>query len=186
MPTEGVQNRQSVVFSLFILMIIVSGISLGKHKSAEKLSTTVVDNFDEAMFIEVQGPSLKAGVYKFFSNLLTLEQLCVTLYPNGECEQWVKGKGAPVLRSGDAVRFLSGGSVEIGKMPGARRLALGIPLDPNADGVEDLVAIPGIGEKTAQKIVRRREEKGKFRSLEEFQEFVGKRVEARKYFKIEQ
>lgn len=182
---ETTKHRETI-FSLFLLMTIVSVMSIWGHQRHEKLSTPHVDNFNDVLFIEVQGPALTPGVYKFFSNLLTLNQLCVTFYPLSQCEQWVREKGDLVLTSGDAVRFLRGGSVEIAKMAGAKRLAFGILLDPNADGFEDLIAVPGIGEKTAQKIIKRRKEKGQFTSLDELQRFVGRRVDVFKYFKVEQ
>lgn len=46
-------------------------------------------------------------------------------------------------------------------------LALGMPLDVNRVGVEDLVMIPGIGPATAAAIVNHREERGRFRAIRE-------------------
>ena len=43
----------------------------------------------------------------------------------------------------------------------------------NKAGLSDLVKLPGIGEKTAEKIVQLRNEKGKFKRLEELMEVKG-------------
>ena len=43
----------------------------------------------------------------------------------------------------------------------------------NKAGMSDLVKLPGIGEKTAEKIVQLRNEKGKFKRLEELMEVKG-------------
>lgn len=50
--------------------------------------------------------------------------------------------------------------VVIGEMDAAMKLALDIPLDINEASYEDLVLIPGIGEKTAASIIAFRREKG--------------------------
>jgi len=45
------------------------------------------------------------------------------------------------------------------------RLALGLPIDLNRATEEDLLLVPGIGEKMAARIVRVRQEKGKIERL---------------------
>ena len=47
------------------------------------------------------------------------------------------------------------------------------PLDLNAAGVQELAALPGIGEALAERIVAYREEKGAFASPEELDEVPG-------------
>jgi comEA protein len=43
----------------------------------------------------------------------------------------------------------------------------------NAAGIEELVKLPGIGEKTAEKIIELRTERGKFKRLEELMDVKG-------------
>jgi competence protein ComEA len=62
---------------------------------------------------------------------------------------------------------------QVGKMSAAQSLALDLPIDINKAGFEDLVLVPGIGEKTAVQIIALREAKGSLRSLEELQELSG-------------
>jgi competence ComEA-like helix-hairpin-helix protein len=54
-----------------------------------------------------------------------------------------------------------------------KRLALGIPIDLNRSSLEDLVLVPGIGEKTAEKIVEERGLNGTFGKLEELMRVKG-------------
>jgi competence protein ComEA len=53
------------------------------------------------------------------------------------------------------------------------RLALGLPIDINGATLEDLMLISGIGEKTAEKIIQLRQERGHFKRLEELMEVKG-------------
>ncbi|TAL15928.1 hypothetical protein EPN96_11055 [bacterium] len=75
-------------------------------------------------------------------------------------------RGAPFPRVGQ----LSGGEFsvseeagpEISSIGGWRGLLLGNPLDLNGAASEDLMALPGVGEKTAAKILLTREKLGGF------------------------
>ncbi len=58
-------------------------------------------------------------------------------------------------------------------MAADKRLALGIPIDLNRSSLEDLVLVPGIGEKTAEKIVEERRLNGTFGKLEELMRVKG-------------
>ncbi len=53
------------------------------------------------------------------------------------------------------------------KLPGEKTINL------NTAGIKDLVLLPGIGEKTAQKIIELRNKKGRFSSLDELLEVRG-------------
>jgi len=90
-----------------------------------------------------------------------------------------------------AVRRTADGKPEavIGAMTAATRLALDLPIDVNAASSSDLVLIAGIGSKTAQKIVALRQERQRFRSLEELTAVKGikeKRLESfRRYLYVD-
>jgi competence protein ComEA len=58
-------------------------------------------------------------------------------------------------------------------MAADKRLALGIAIDVNRATLEELVLVPGIGEKTAGKIVEERGLNGKFSRLEELMRVKG-------------
>lgn len=53
------------------------------------------------------------------------------------------------------------------------RYALGVPVDLNLATKEDLIIVPGIGEKTAEKILALRNKKGRFKNIEELMEIKG-------------
>jgi len=73
----------------------------------------------------------------------------------------------------------------IGGMSASTRLALGRPVEVNSASLEDLILVPGIGEKTALKIVEARQREGKFRRLEDLMKIKGikeKRLEKMRPF----
>jgi competence protein ComEA len=66
-----------------------------------------------------------------------------------------------------------GDGLEVGDMPAAVRLALGLPIDLNHSSQEELLLVPGIGESVARAIVQLREQKGRFHALEELKAIPG-------------
>ncbi|HPC32767.1 MAG TPA: helix-hairpin-helix domain-containing protein [Syntrophales bacterium] len=58
-----------------------------------------------------------------------------------------------ILRSGDTVQIDGDKRPEILKMKGATRLALNLPIDINTATRDEMVMVPGIGEKTAGDIL---------------------------------
>lgn len=55
----------------------------------------------------------------------------------------------------------------IGQLEAAKRLALGMPIDMNQAGREDLKLIPGVGDVMAEDIVACRERIGRFKTLDQ-------------------
>jgi competence protein ComEA len=96
--------------------------------------------------------------------------------------------GARKLSAGDRVNLTSGAfpSLLVGKMTAAQALAMNIPFNINIASFDDLILVPGIGEKTASLIIDLREQKGGFRSVEELTEIRGikekKLAKLRRYF----
>ena len=75
--------------------------------------------------------------------------------------------------------------VSVGTMSADKRLALGIAIDINRATLKELVLVPGIGEKTADRIVEDRQLNGTFRKLEELTRVKGikeKRLETLRPF----
>jgi competence protein ComEA len=69
-------------------------------------------------------------------------------------------------------------------MAAARRLALGIPIDINRSSMQDLVLIPGIGEKTAETILEHKRANGMFRKLDEL--MLVKGIKEKRFEKLRQ
>jgi competence protein ComEA len=80
-------------------------------------------------------------------------------------------------------------SLTVHRMSGAKRFALGLPMDLNSATAEDLELVPGIGEKTAARIIGYRQEAGGFGKVSELKVIKGikdRRFAAlRRYFTVE-
>lgn len=77
------------------------------------------------------------------------------------------------ISTGSALTISPQGEVGIGDMAAARKLALSLPVDLNRISEEELVLVPGIGEKTAYQIIQLRKEMGGFRDIAELMALPG-------------
>jgi competence protein ComEA len=64
-------------------------------------------------------------------------------------------------------------TLSVGKMDAAKRLSLGLPVDVNLAGRDELILIPGIGDKLAEHIVAYRSQAGHFKTLDQLMEIKG-------------
>ncbi len=71
------------------------------------------------------------------------------------------------LRSGERVVLREDGRLSFGVMDGARLLALGLRIPLNSAAPEDLLVLPGIGDRLAMKIVNFRERNGGIASYDD-------------------
>jgi len=67
-------------------------------------------------------------------------------------------------------------------MSNASKVALNIPININKATLEDLMLIPGMGEKTALQIIQFRETSGNFRTLEDLMKIRG--IKEKKFAKL--
>jgi competence protein ComEA len=63
--------------------------------------------------------------------------------------------------------------VRVGNIDASTRLGLNRAIDINSASIEDLILVPGIGEKTAKKIIDARKKLGKFRQVEDIMKIKG-------------
>lgn len=183
--------RNSPHVPVLIMLLFVAASALLKGYGGSKLSAAPVDNSAPQTVIEVQGDGISHGSYTFFSETLTFYQLCAKFKLGKWCRDHISpAQGNLELASGDKVDFRKKGpkpeiGLKIEKMAGLKRLILEIPLDPNKEKAVDLMAVPGIGPVTAGEIIKYRNENGGFRSVNQLQEILGKRVKVTKYFRVD-
>ncbi len=79
--------------------------------------------------------------------------------------------GLPAIAAGDLVQVMRGTGgrcvITVEPLPGARKVALGVPIDVNSASKSDLMAIRGIGPARASAIVEERETGGPFATVED-------------------
>ncbi|OPY12135.1 MAG: ComE operon protein 1 [Syntrophus sp. PtaB.Bin001] len=72
--------------------------------------------------------------------------------------------------------------IDVENLTATTRLVLKRPININSASLEDFVLVPGIGEKTAQKIIGLRNKQGKFKQLEEIMNIKG--IKQKKFEKL--
>jgi competence protein ComEA len=86
------------------------------------------------------------------------------------------------ISTGNVVIIETGDQLKIGEMFNANKVALNIPININKASQTDLMLIPGIGEKTALKIIQLRERSGRFNKIEDLMKIRG--IKEKKFIKI--
>ena len=86
------------------------------------------------------------------------------------------------LSTGDIVVIESGNHLGIAEMDNVQKVALNIPININKATLNDLILIPGIGEKTASSIIQFRKKSGNFKRLEDLMKIRG--IKEKKFAKI--
>ena len=115
-------------------------------------------------FVRVGGDVTHPGMYPLTANMVTISviKMAIPLSPL-KCLA-PTAVAAQQLKNGDDVRLKIGengqGAVIIDSIPASERIIMGIPLDINAMGIADFQLVPGIGPKTAKRIVEYRQNNG--------------------------
>ncbi|SEM31449.1 competence protein ComEA [Syntrophus gentianae] len=134
---------------------------------------------EDCIAVEIDGNIKEKGIY-FFRKGWRLSHLLTFLHFN-----WTSLKSASSNTDPSSLLLYDGIKIivkqrqnerpliEIGGMAASTRLALNRPLDLNRVSLEDLILVPGIGEKTALKILEARNKEGKFRQLEDLMKIKG-------------
>lgn len=94
----------------------------------------------------------------------------------GACAAMGKGAGASQLEAGAGVLAIcrdGESSIELYEMSPYQRITLGIPLSISRASQDELTAVPGIGPRTAEMIVRERERRGGAISVSEIASLPG-------------
>jgi competence protein ComEA len=115
-------------------------------------------------FVHVGGDVAHPGMYPLTANMVTISAIKMAI-PLGSVKSLAPTAVATQqLKNGDDVRLKIGengqGAVTIDQLPVPERIIMGIPLNINAMGISDFGLVPGIGSKTAKRIVEYRQNNG--------------------------
>lgn len=116
--------------------------------------------------IQVAMDGTGEGIY-FFEGRVTVRDVLEAVTPSRMSLFEAEMSGNYLSHGDRLVVGFNPPSIRRERMEPRVMLALGMPLDVNRVGVEDLVMIPGIGPATAAAIVNHREERGRFRAIRE-------------------
>ena len=183
------RQRQGLLVILAVVAFVYAAMSAYEWDQRKPLSITASSAQNGPVVVEITGDIQAAGIYHLEENT-TLSELLTRIASIDLSVAASAPELGRVLRNGDAVRIDSNRHLHLGRMEGTTRLALGIPVNINTATREELIMIPGIGEKTAQGILElRRSSPGGIRKMEELvaiKGIKGKRLEKlRRYLYIE-
>ncbi len=116
----------------------------------------------EPIYVELRVPGSEAAVYRLPPGATVATLLAAV----GRAHLSTREDGRP-LRPGESVQVHDDGTVSFGIMSGAHLIALGLRIPLNRATVDDLMALPGVGERLAIKIVNHRDQNGGFGSYDD-------------------
>ena len=123
---------------------------------------------DTSIYIQIEGQ----GVYTFQSEKgVTLKEIFDRSgleYSTSTSNDW-----NAKLETGSKISIGPEMSISVGLMDGEKRLLFHLPIDINRATPEDFEALPGIGEKLAQRIVKSRNEYDVFQSVDDLKRVKG-------------
>jgi len=86
------------------------------------------------------------------------------------------------MSTGKTIEIKSDGRLNLIEMKSSKKLVLDIPININRATSMDLMMVPGIGEKTAERIVHFRRESGGFKRIEDLMRIRG--IKEKKFEKL--
>jgi competence protein ComEA len=168
--SEG-QTLGALTF-LTVSLIVYGVLFLSARHPVRALSISIPwgDQPTGAMAVEITGDSEREGIY-FLPEGTTVGKLrTIGMIPKVRGRDSLEGE---LIAAGSLLAISERGEVNIREMAASRRLGLGFPIDINRVSEEDLVLVPGIGEKMAHRIVQLRKKKREFQDLSELMAIPG-------------
>lgn len=122
-------------------------------------------------FVEIAGDTRSSGIY-FIEEGATVRDLLEKAQASSVIGN--DGSLCKKLENGAKVVIDSGSrKIRVEKVSNAKRYALHKPMDLNTASEKELMLVPGVGEKTAQAIIEKRNSVGKFNIIDDLMEVPG-------------
>jgi competence protein ComEA len=173
------ENQIKGLIVIFLILAIIPFIIFFSNSFLNYEIPILANQYDNALTVEIRDKDTDKGIY-FIASSTTANQL---LQHAGIA---IEAENNFVLKNGMklTVDSKSKKGILLAEIDNSRRLALGMTIDLNRATVDDLLLIPGIGEITAQKILKLRNEKVRFKNVEELMEIDG--IKEKKLAKLKQ
>ncbi len=163
-------NKPSDISLLLLAAIILGFYLIGLFFSRDN-NLNVGNAFDDTVLIEIVEDDQPPLVFE-----LRNEEEIGDLVSKYKIPYDIKTGDKFTIRDDDVI---------YSRMDGRKSMNLGIPIGVNTAGPQDLISLPGIGEKLAQSIIDFRKSHGRFKSINDLSEVDGigeKKLEAIKPF----
>jgi len=159
--------------AIFLLLLFLLSIPL--LKAVLSLSVPYGNPCNKKVFVEISGDIACPGVYGFCQLPDLKDLLCRAKGLIYQTKKELSFKHV-LLHSGVCVDVKSDGKeshIFKGEMSAFYKITLGIPISINRESREGLTAVPGIGPKIADVIVRERTKRGGFKRMDEILSIKG-------------
>lgn len=171
----GMQPRHVAVLGVLITIVALAGVLrlLGSPAAMEEGSEARGEpNCEEGVVVVAwRGDGERVGCLEDLDELMSLAA------SGSRCRHDPRAASNAPVSAGD-IAFVGRGEgrvceVQVEPLSGARRLALGVPIDVNSATESDLLALRGIGPARARSIILERQENGPFTSVEDLRRVHG-------------
>jgi competence protein ComEA len=175
---------------LLVIATVLYGVRLASyHWSLETVSMHQSEKKNDIITAEIKGSKGCNGIYSLSPGATVYDLFVIARIKH--ISSFERRYLSINVHDGDKVIIARDdnrcSSISVGRMEASTRYVLGMPININNATVEDLVLIPGIGEKTARAIVEYRKMNGMINSLDEVPCSLGKKKAGylAKYFYID-
>ena len=181
-----VYHERIILLLVAVAVSILAGIMTRQSMQSDALTGFSVMSSPRG-FVRVEGDVFHPGMYPLSANMVTASVIKMAI-PMSPLKCLVPtAVETRHLKNGDDIRLKIGengqGAVIIDPIPAPEKIIMGIPLDINTMGVDDFVLVPGIGPKTAKRIVEYRQNNGGSMTPEELLNVEGIGVKKYKIIK---
>lgn len=155
------------------MILLILGISFLKSTAVDNDFANAVHG-DGNVFVQVEGDVKHPGVYSFDHDPGVYEAIekgggHASLSGAGDMAHGPLSSGAKIMVRADK----DGYTYSLSEMSSFNRITLGLRVSINRETEEGLTAVPGIGQQLAAEIVRDRDKRGGFKSLDELKTVSG-------------
>jgi competence protein ComEA len=168
------------IIAVTVILAIIPFINFLTPTQLNSKSPVLSTPGSNTFIIEFVAENGESGIY-FVEQGTSVNQMFSQLEINRSLAQDI------ILKNGMKVRLGPEGDhrdVVIERMEAAKRLALGLPVDINLAGLDELKLIPGVGDVLSANIVAWREKNGRFERLEQLMDIKG--IKEKKLSKLKQ
>jgi len=156
-------QRLGALTVLIVSLALYGGSLFNAERQVRESPLPWGDQGAATVAVEVRDDRGTAGIYFFPEGTALPEILKAAGVEEGSGKE---GIAIPAGADGFTVTVSANKEgLEIGNLPAVQRLALGLKIDLNRATEEDLVLVPGIGERLSAQIAELRRERGRFEDL---------------------
>ena len=173
-------RKAGIILAIIILFLCIIGINLKSHDSniinldnLSNESTTYLENEDniDYIYVHIDGAVNNPGIKKIIKGTRLFELI---EYSSGEKEEADLSKVnlSTILKDEQKI-FIPFKDIYDFQLLDEQTKTKTFSININKASVSDLIALPGVGEKVAQKIINYRNGQGYFNSIEELKNISG-------------